>query len=50
MQLFDQHLAELYKREEITGTESLRLATNRDAVALAMRGITSGDTGAGLVG
>jgi twitching motility protein PilT len=50
MQLFDQHLAELYRAREITGTEALRLATNPDAVALAMRGITSGDTGTGLVG
>jgi twitching motility protein PilT len=50
MQLFDQHLAELYRAGEITGTESLRLATNPDAVAQAMRGITSGDTSTGLVG
>jgi twitching motility protein PilT len=50
MQLFDQHLAELYKREEISGTEALRLSTNPDAVALAMKGITSRDTAAGLVG
>ena len=50
MQLFDQHLAKLHKAGEITGTEALRLATNPDAVALAMRGITSGDTSAGLVG
>jgi twitching motility protein PilT len=49
MQLFDQHLADLYKLEQITGTEALRLATNPDAVALAMKGISSGDTGAGLV-
>ena len=50
MQLFDQHLAELYKAGEISGTEALRLATNPDAVALAMRGISSRDTSAGLVG
>jgi Tfp pilus assembly pilus retraction ATPase PilT len=49
MQLFDQHLAELYKLQEISGTEALRLATNPDAVALAMRGITTADTSAGLV-
>jgi twitching motility protein PilT len=49
MQLFDQHLAELYTLQEISGTEALRLATNPDAVALAMRGITTTDTSAGLV-
>jgi twitching motility protein PilT len=49
MQLFDQHLADLYHQEEISGTEALRLATNPDAVALAMKGITTLDTGAGLV-
>jgi twitching motility protein PilT len=49
MQLFDQHLAELYHSREISGTEALRLATNPDAVALAMKGITAGDTSAGLV-
>lgn len=49
MQLFDQHLVDLYKAEQIRGTEALRLATNPDAVALGMKGITSGDTGAGLV-
>ena len=36
--------------QEISGTEALRLATNPDAVALAMRGISSGDTSAGLIG
>ncbi|MGD0516543.1 MAG: PilT/PilU family type 4a pilus ATPase [Thermoguttaceae bacterium] len=49
MQLFDQHLADLYHSGEISGTEALRLATNPDAVALAMKGITTLDTGAGLV-
>ena len=50
MQLFDQHLADLYKAQQISGTEALHLATNPDAVALAMKGISSGDIGAGLVG
>ena len=50
MQLFDQHLGDLYREGVISGTEALRLATNPEAVALALRGITSGDTGAGLVG
>jgi twitching motility protein PilT len=49
MQLFDQHLADLYQLDEISGTEALRLATNPDAVALAMKGITTQDTAAGLV-
>ena len=49
MQLFDQHLADLYRGGAITGTEALRLATNQEAVALAMRGLTTRDTSAGLV-
>ena len=49
MQLFDQALADLYKRNLIAGREALRLATNPEAVALAMRGITTRDTQAGLV-
>jgi twitching motility protein PilT len=50
MQLFDQHLAELYNNREISGTEALRLATNAEAVAAAMRGITRGETSGGLIG
>ena len=49
MQLFDQALADLYKRNLIAGREALRLATNPEAVALAMRGITTRDTQGGLV-
>jgi twitching motility protein PilT len=49
MQLFDQHLAELYKAGQITGTEALRLSTNPDAVALALRGVSTLDTSSGLV-
>lgn len=49
MQLFDQALADLYHRNLIAGREALRLATNPEAVALAMRGITTRDTQAGLV-
>jgi len=49
MQLFDQHLAELYKAGQITGTEAMRLSTNPDAVALAMRGVSTLDTSGGLV-
>ncbi len=50
MQLFDQHLADLYNSEQISGTEALRLASNSEAVAAAMRGISRGLTSGGLVG
>ena len=49
MQLFDQHLAELYTANQIQGREALRLATNPEAVSLAMRGISGGDMAGGLV-
>ncbi len=49
MQLFDQALAELYHSGTIAGREALRLATNAEAVALAMRGITTRDSAGGLV-
>jgi len=49
MQLFDQHLAELYTSGQVSGTEALRLATNPEAVALAMRGMSTLDMAAGLV-
>ena len=49
MQLFDQHLTELYHAGQITGTEALRLSTNPDAVALALRGMSTLDTRGGLV-
>ena len=47
MQRFDQHLLDLYHQKVISGTEAMRLATNPEAVALGMRGITfeSGDRG-----
>ena len=48
-QLFDQHLADLYKSGQISGTEALRLATNPEAVALSMRGMSTLDTASGLV-
>jgi twitching motility protein PilT len=50
MQLFDQHLADLYNSQQISGTEALRLATNTEAVAAAMRGISRGETSGGLIG
>jgi twitching motility protein PilT len=49
MQLFDQHLADLYNENIVSGTEALRLATNVEAMAAAMRGISRGETSAGLV-
>jgi len=47
--LFDQHLADLYKSDRISGTEALRLATNPEAVAMLMRGMSTLDTSSGLV-
>lgn len=49
MQTFDQHLVELYKAKRISGTEALRTSNNPEAVALMLRGITTRDTGRGLV-
>lgn len=50
MQLFDQHLADLYNSQKITGTEALRLASNPEAVAAAMRGISRAETSSGIIG
>ena len=50
MQLFDQHLAKLWKAEIISGTESLRLASNPEALAMIMRGLSTRDLAASLVG
>lgn len=50
MQLFDQHLSDLYRSGQISGTEALRLATNPEAVALSMRGMSTMDTSGGLMG
>ena len=50
MQLFDQHLAKLWKAEIISGTESLRLASNPEALAMMMRGLSTRDLAASLVG
>lgn len=49
MQLFDQHLADLYNEEQISMREALRLASNPEALTAAMRGISRSDTSAGLV-
>jgi twitching motility protein PilT len=38
MQKYDQHLLEMYQANIISGTEALRVATNPEALALALRG------------
>ena len=50
MQLFDQHLAKLWKAEIISGTEALRLASNPEALEMIMRGLSTRDLAASLVG
>jgi len=49
MQLFDQHLAKIHKAELISGTEALRLATNPEALAMSMRGLSTKDLQTSLV-
>jgi twitching motility protein PilT len=49
MQLFDQHLADLYNEEKISTREALRLASNPEALTAAMRGISRAETSSGLV-
>lgn len=43
-QSFDQHLTELFTKQIIDVNEAKRLATNVDALNLALRGITNSDT------
>jgi len=43
-QSFDQHLTELFHRQVIDINEASRLASNVDALKLALRGITNSDT------
>ena len=50
MQLFDQHLANLWRAEIISGTEALRLATNPEAMNMIMRGLSTRDLATQLVG
>jgi twitching motility protein PilT len=40
---FDQHLTEMFQKQIIDVTEARRLATNSDALNLALRGITNSD-------
>jgi len=41
---FDQHLAELFQKQIIDVSEARRLASNQDALNLALRGISNSDT------
>src|SRR5215207_4425846 len=43
-QSFDQHLTERFQKQIIDGSEAKRLASNVDALNLALRGITNSDT------
>jgi twitching motility protein PilT len=43
-QSFDQHLVELFQKQIIDVSEAKRLATNVDALTLALRGIGNSDT------
>ncbi len=43
-QSFDQHLAEMFQKQIIDVAEARRLATNADALNLALRGISNSDT------
>lgn len=43
-QSFDQHLTELFQKQIIDVSEAKRLASNVDALTLALRGITNSDT------
>ena len=42
-QSFDQHLTELFQKQVIDVNEARRLASNADALNLALRGITNSD-------
>ena len=43
-QSFDQHLTELFQKQIIDVSEAKRLASNVDALNLALRGISNSDT------
>ena len=43
-QSFDQHLTELFQKQIIDVNEAKRLASNVDALNLALRGISNSDT------
>ena len=43
-QSFDQHLTELFQKQIIDVSEAKRLASNVDALNLALRGISNSDS------
>ena len=43
-QSFDQHLTEMFQKQIIDVNEAQRLASNVDALKLALRGISNSDT------
>jgi twitching motility protein PilT len=43
-QSFDQHLSDLFQKQIIDNNEAMRLASNVDALKLALRGIGNSDT------
>ncbi len=43
-QSFDQHLTEMFQKQIINVSEAKRLASNVDALNLALRGISNSDT------
>ncbi len=49
-QSFDQHLTELFGKQIIDVAEAKRLASNVDALNLALRGISNSDTRLRLIG
>ncbi|MBN2448258.1 MAG: PilT/PilU family type 4a pilus ATPase [Phycisphaerae bacterium] len=49
MQSFDQHLEELYRARNISADETLKLATNPDALTMALRGVKTREMEQGLV-
>ena len=50
MRTFDQDILDLYRKEIIKGREALRLASNPEAVALGLKGISTTDLAGGIVG
>jgi len=40
MQTFDQHILEIYNKKLVSGTEALRWASNPEALAMAIRGVS----------
>jgi twitching motility protein PilT len=49
MQTFDQDLEQLFRQHRIDADETLRLATHREALIMALRGVRTGEMDRGLV-